>query len=121
MHWVTFDEDTSSVLRSEFAHENVMENRAPSALQYALQRDQTLVAVLPCGEQDQAAVAVFRWNKTAQVSRQSTPAEAPVELKSSRPMSTSRAGGFLGLADEPVFEEEQMPEKRGWWRRFWDY
>jgi hypothetical protein len=32
-----------------------------------------------------------------------------------------RAGGFLGLRDEAVFEEEQKPpQKRSWWRKFWD-
>jgi hypothetical protein len=31
-----------------------------------------------------------------------------------------RAGGFLGLHDEPVFEEEpQIPKKQSWWRKFW--
>lgn len=32
-----------------------------------------------------------------------------------------RAGGFLGLRDEAVFEEEEKPlTKQSWWRKFWD-
>jgi hypothetical protein len=33
---------------------------------------------------------------------------------------STRAGGFLGLSDEPAFEDEPVEEKKGWWRRFWD-
>lgn len=44
-------------------------------------------------------------------------AQEPIELAPLR----IRAGGFLGLRDEAVFEEEQKPpEKRSWWRKFWD-
>jgi hypothetical protein len=33
----------------------------------------------------------------------------------------TRPGGLLGLRDEAVFDEEaKLPEKRGWWKRFWD-
>jgi hypothetical protein len=33
----------------------------------------------------------------------------------------TRAGGFLGLRDEAVFEDEQKPsQKRNWWNRFWE-
>lgn len=47
----------------------------------------------------------------------SSRAEEPIELAPLR----IRAGGFLGLGDEAVFEEEQKPpEKRSWWRKFWD-
>jgi hypothetical protein len=47
----------------------------------------------------------------------SSHAEEPVESAAVR----IRAGGFLGLRDEAVFEEEQKPpEKRGWWNKFWN-
>jgi hypothetical protein len=33
----------------------------------------------------------------------------------------TRASGFLGLSDEPVFEEaEVVEEKKGWWRKLWE-
>ena len=47
-----------------------------------------------------------------------TPPTATVQPKVSR--TGTRAGGFLGLSDEPVFEEEVVEEKKGWWRRLWE-
>ena len=47
-----------------------------------------------------------------------TPPTATVQPKVSS--TGMRAGGFLGLSDEPVFEEEVVEEKKGWWRRLWE-
>jgi hypothetical protein len=45
-------------------------------------------------------------------------AEEPLQSTPSR----IRAGGFLGLRDEAVFDDEQpkLPSKRSWWSKFWD-
>ena len=107
--WTTFDNETSSALRSKLPEQIITELPGRSAMEHALNRGETIVAVLPCRGLGQAALAVFRWNRLhVQVN------DAPT------PRASSRAGGFLGLRDEPLFEEEESQEKKSWWTRFWD-
>lgn len=108
-NWTTFDDETSAALRSRLPEPAITQQPVHLALEHILQRGETLVAVLPGGLLDQAALAVFRWNRVPPVS---PPAPARV--------SHSRPGGFLGLSDEPAFEDEEIQEKKSWWKRFWD-
>jgi hypothetical protein len=109
MRWITFDQETYSALRSVRPQENVFEFPSRSALQYALESEKTVVAVLTAGPRE-AALVTFRKQRVA-----------PPDYAVMEPGIT-RAGGFLGLRDEPTFlEEEETQEKRNWWRRFWDY
>jgi hypothetical protein len=107
MRWISFDEETYSALRSMHPREKVFEFPARSPVQYALESDHTVVAVLAAGMND-AAVVTFR-------KRISLPEPATFET------TGTRAGGILGLRDEASFQEEEIQEKRNWWRRFWDY
>lgn len=109
MRWITFDQETYSALRSAYPSENVFEFPARSPLQYALESQNSVVAVLPAGPND-AALVTFRRGGVALSDRIASTASA-----------NTRAGGILGLRDEPAFQEEEIKEKRGWWRRFWDY
>jgi hypothetical protein len=110
MRWITFDQETYSALRSVRPRENVFEFPARTALQYALESENTVVAVLPAGPSD-AALVTFRKQRAA------LPDHAV------RESGITRGGGILGLRDEPSFlqQEEETQEKRNWWRRFWDY
>jgi len=109
-NWTTFDDETSAALRSRIPEPAIDQRPAHLALEHVLQRGETLVAVLPGGMLDQAALAVFRWNQVR-------PEPAPIRTSN---MRNTRAGGFLGLTDEPAFEEEEFQEKKSWWKRFWD-
>ena len=106
-NWTTFDDETSVALRSRLAEPTIEQRPAHLAMEHVLQRGQTLVAVMPGGMLDQAALAVFRWNRI------------PVVAPPPATRSHTRPGGFLGLTDEPDFEEETQ-EKKSWWKRFWD-
>lgn len=109
MRWITFDQETYSAVHSLRPHENVFEFPARSPLQYALESEHPVVAVLTAGPRD-AALVTFRKQRVTQ------PEYAIVEP------GITRGGGFLGLRDEPAFvEQEETQEKRNWWRRFWDY
>ncbi|HEV2964251.1 MAG TPA: hypothetical protein VG649_20660 [Candidatus Angelobacter sp.] len=108
MRWITFDQETYSAIRSMHPRENVFEFPARSPLQYALEAKNTVVAVLPAAP---TGIAVVTFHKQ----RSAVP-----DLAVASP-GTARAGGILGLRDEPAFQEEETPEKRNWWRRFWDY
>jgi hypothetical protein len=109
-HWTTFDEETLSALRSRLPQDAAVEHQPGAALEYALNCAETTVAVLPCGGIGEAGLAVFRWNRIPEFSE---PAPEPATAQ----FTNSRPGGFLGLSDEPVFEEE---EKKSWWKRFWE-
>jgi len=112
--WIAFDQQTSTLLRSKVAQGNRIETFGRGALEYALAKPGAVVTLLPSGGDD-IGVAIFRRPRLAKAKVQ--PAMAKV-APSSR---TTRASGFLGLGDEPVFEEEQpIQEKKGWWKRFWD-
>lgn len=106
-HWTAFDEETSCALRSRLPEQTVIEYSADSAMEHALGRGGTIVAVLPCRGLGQAALAVFRWNQIVQPSPPS-------------PHANTRAGGFLGLTDEALFDDEEPAKKKSWWKRFWD-
>ncbi|HEY6349574.1 MAG TPA: hypothetical protein VI636_09215 [Candidatus Angelobacter sp.] len=105
-NWTTFDDESSGALRSRLPEPVITQLPANLALEHVLQRGETLVAVLPGGMLDQAALAVFRWNRVE-------PTPTPVRSANTRP------GGFLGLSDEPAFEEEELQEKKSWWKRLW--
>src|SRR5205807_880134 len=110
MRWITFDQETCSALRAMRPRENIFEFPARSALQYALESENTVVAILPAA-QSEAAIATFRKRVALPYDAVAAPAHS-VDI---------RAGGFLGLRDEPAFLQEEPMEKRNWWRRFWDY
>ena len=121
--FLTFDEKTASLLRRQFPTEQVFEHRANGAVEYALGSDSTLVTVIPTEAEREAAVAVFRRPKQAvkaapNVQERKPVASVQIPLKND---AAIRAGGFLGLWDEPVFEEEEPapPKKQSWWRKFW--
>ncbi len=107
MRWISFDEETYSALRSLHPPGKVFEFPARSPVQYALESNNAVVAVLAAGANN-AAVVTFR-------KRISLPEPATFER------AGTRAGGILGLRDEASFQEEEIQEKRNWWRRFWDY
>ena len=124
--WTTFDEETCSALRAKLPGETILELPATPAMEHALQRGDSAVAVLPVRGLGQAGIAVFRWNRipaaAPPASEQPDDLPAPIpQAETRRPSKEIRATGFLGLTDESVYEdEEESQEKKSWWKRFWD-
>jgi hypothetical protein len=119
--WIAFDQKTTNILRSTLAQGTRIDTLLRGPVDYALAKPSTVIAVLPATGGGDLGIAVFRRVRAAM--QQKAPAEhlrriPPVEPAAHRP--TTRAGGFLGLSDEPVFEDEAEPVKKGWWRKFWD-
>ncbi len=118
--WIAFDQDTTSILRSTLAHGTRIDTLLRGPVDYALARPSAVIAVLPAGG-DGLGIATFRRVRAAVAQRAATE-----QLRSSLPPrsaaqhASTRAGGFLGLSDEPVFEDEAPEEKKGWWKKFWD-
>ena len=122
--WIAFDQKTVTKLRERLPEQPVFEHAAPNVVQYAHGAAETLVAVLPANSDQQAAVAVFRKRVVERAHEPELPPD--VDMRPKQPVKEEqkrlvRPGGFLGLRDDPVFEQEAKPkEKKNWWRRFWD-
>jgi hypothetical protein len=118
--WIAFDQKTTSILRSALAQGTRIDTLFRGPVDYALAKPSTVIAVLPATGGD-LGIAVFRRARAAMQSKAAT--EHLRRIPPAQPAAhraTTRAGGFLGLSDEPVFEDEAEPVKKGWWRKFWD-
>jgi hypothetical protein len=123
--YLTFDEKTASALRTQVPQQLVFEHGAEDAVDYAVHSDRSIVAVMPTVATRQAAIAVFRKPAVAAKPVTSAPkvearkrvASAPIPPKD----AAIRAGGFLGLSDESIFDEDQPAtrKKQSWWRKIW--
>jgi hypothetical protein len=119
--WIAFDQKTTSILRSTLAQGTRIDTLLRGPVDYALAKPGAVVAVLPATGGGDLGIAVFRRAHAAM--KQKAAAEQLRRMPSAQPAghrASTRAGGFLGLSDEPVFEENAEPEKKGWWRKFWD-
>ena len=119
--WIAFDQKTTSILRSTLAHGTRIDTLLRGPVDYALAKPGTVIAVLPTTGGGDLGIAVFRRVRAA--IQQKAAAEHLRRIPPAQPAAhraSTRAGGFLGLSDEPVFEDEAVPEKKGWWRKFWD-
>jgi len=142
--WIAFDQKTTNILRSTLAQGTRIDTLLRGPVDYALAKPSTVIAVLPATGGNDLGVAIFRRaratakQKTAAEQTRRIPPTQPANLRTehqfeehrseehrseerrSEHRSTTRAGGFLGLSDEPVFEDETPQEKKGWWRKLWD-
>ena len=120
--WIAFDQKTTSILRSTLAQGTRIDTLLRGPVDYALAKPGAVIAVLPATGGGDLGIAVFRRVRAAM--QHKAPAEQPRRIPPAEPAvahrATTRAGGFLGLSDEPVFEDEAEPVKKGWWRKFWD-
>jgi hypothetical protein len=123
--WIAFDQKTTNILRSTLAQGTRIDTLLRGPVDYALAKPSTVIAVLPATGGGDLGIAVFRRVRAAM--QQKPAAEQARRIPPAQPAShrtehraTTRAGGFLGLSDEPVFEDESEPVKKGWWRKFWD-
>ncbi|HEX3091157.1 MAG TPA: hypothetical protein VHW72_00965 [Candidatus Angelobacter sp.] len=127
--WIAFDQKTTNILRSTLAQGTRIDTLLRGPVDYALAKPSTVIAVLPATGGGDLGIAVFRrvraaiqQKATAEPLRHIPPAQPAAHRTEHRSehRAATRAGGFLGLSDEPVFEDETPQEKKGWWRKFWD-
>jgi hypothetical protein len=119
--WIAFDQDTTSILRSTLAQGTRIDTLLRGPVDYALARPSAVIAVLPAAGANGLGIATFRRVRAAVAQRAA--AEQLRRIVPAQPAAqraSTRATGFLGLSDEPVFDDEVVPEKKGWWRKFWD-
>ena len=106
--WISFDDASATALRGHAIEtEAVWADLDPVT---EVLRTQAAVLVLPSQHGD---VLVARFRRAAQP----TDAGFDVARWSDDNAVGYTAGGMLGLLDEPVYEEEEAPAKKKWWKR----
>ncbi|MGC2697104.1 MAG: hypothetical protein WA738_15065 [Candidatus Angelobacter sp.] len=127
--WIAFDQQTSSLLHSILAQGTNIQTFGRGPVDYALAKPGAVVTLLPATASSDVAIAVFRRQAIRQPMRQTDAFTANLSSPRTLTMNTdfpkplpahTMAGGFLGLRDEVVLDDEPRQEKKGWWRRFWD-
>ena|SRR6478672_6609112 len=118
--WIAFDQKTTNILRSTLAQGTRIDTLLRGPVDYALARPSAVIAVLPAGGGDSLGIATFRRVRATVAQRTATEVRSSLPPRPAAQYASTRAGGFLGLSDEPVFEDEAPEEKKGWWRKFWD-
>jgi len=104
IRWIAFDVETAEAVVSRFKRGGA-EIQQGSPLTSALQDGRSSLLLLPSPVPGRMLLARFEPSATAHI-----PAARPI---------TWAASGFLGLSDEPVFDEpaEIAPPRKKWWRR----
>ena len=119
--WIAFDQETTSLLRSTLVQGTKIDTLRRGPVDYALARPSAVIAVLPASGSGELGIAVFRPSRHVAVAPpQATTRQSALPPRASQHSKTTRAGGFLGLSDEAVFEEDTGKENKGWWKRFWE-
>ena len=118
--WIAFDQKTTNILRSTLAQGTRIDTLLRGPVDYALAKPGAVIAVLPAAG-DGLGIATFRRVRRVVAQRAATEQRRSVlPPRPAEKYASTRAGGFLGLSDEPIFEDETPQEKKGWWRKFWD-
>ena len=116
--WIVFDQDTAAELRSRLPQQAVFEAPGRTALEYALTAPRTVVALLETQVGNETTIAVFRPGPHYAATRPRATSTIPARsLSPSVAPAPFRAGGFLGLSDHIVMDEEEaVAEKKRWWQ-----
>jgi len=109
VRWIAFDDETAEavVCRYKRGAAEIREGEEP--LDAALRLRQPSILILPAPVSDRVLLVGLEPKKAAAELAFAT--KGPVRYQ---------AAGFLGLRDEPVFEEPAPPKKkkeRNWWRK----
>src|SRR5580765_3976075 len=106
--WIAVDQETTSLLRSTLVQETRIDTLRRGPVDYALARPSAVIAVLPASGSGELGIAVFRPSRHVAVTppQQAAIRQSALPPRASQHSKTTRAGGFLGLSDEAVFEED---------------
>ena len=102
--WVCFDDAAADEVRGTGAHPGM---RGGDPLMAAMRDPGNSVILMPSkNAQEVALVSVIKREKVK---------AAPV-IEFAKPARDAQASGFLGLTDEPEYEDEA--EKKPWWKKW---
>lgn len=111
-HWMVFDQLTAAAVRSQTGNQvelrRAEDTPAGSVIALAAAAPGPAAAVIPAADGERAVLLRFTHNVRPQT--EAAPSLAPTRVA---------PGGFLGLADELVLEDEPEPPKK-WWQKILD-
>ena len=106
--WVSFDGAAADAVRNSGAEPAL---RGGDALMAAMREPGNAVVIMPTAdEQRLALISVIRRE------RERASVAAPV-IEFAKPARVGHATGFLGLTDEPEYDDLE-PEKKPWWKKW---
>jgi hypothetical protein len=97
MKWTAFDQETAATLSGHLADVDISKNAAePLDAAIAAAADAHVALVAPASDGEATLLVTFRTKETA----------ASEPAGSAEPVGYA-AGGFLGLSDEPLYEDRE--------------
>jgi hypothetical protein len=103
--WVSFDEAGADAMRTAGVEPAL---RGGDALMAAMRDPGNGVVIMPTADAQRLALISV-------IKRQRAAVAAPV-IEFSKRERVGQATGFLGLTDEPEYDDE--PEKKPWWKKW---
>lgn len=111
--WIAFDEESTAIAAAESGM--AVSFQRGDAFETALATAKPATVILPGSTSEDVLVVELM---PGQKLTGSSPRQVAGRQSDEEPVSYE-ATGFLGLSDEPVFEEKPAPAKR-WWKRILD-
>jgi len=116
VRWIAFDDETAEAVIGRFKRGAAEIREGEQPLEAALRYGRPSLLILPATTTGRVLLVSVE-PKSLDTSGTITP-QATSKTQSQAPVRY-QAGGFLGLTDEPVFEEEPPapPKMKSWWPR----
>ncbi len=117
VRWIAFDDETAEAVIGRFKRGAAEIREGEQPLEAALRYGRPSVLILPAKTAGRVLLVSLE-PKTNVSSSTKAPSTTTSKTQSQAPVRY-QATGFLGLTDEPVFEEEPEPppKKKSWWPR----
>lgn len=102
--WIAFDNHTAEILRRGLSEDARISLTTGSPVGMAI-AEAPSVLVMP-GDSAVKAVLAYIEKRAPKIERDDS--------------MSYQATGFLGLVDEPVYDDEPKPQKKSWWKKLID-
>jgi len=116
VRWIAFDENTAASIAEKTGDQAGIVKSDEDALELALRSSQASVVVVPARTPavEPEQVLILKMERKSRPEK-AAPRAAKQAGRESEPVGYV-ATGFLGLNDEPVYEEEP-PRPKKWWQK----
>lgn len=114
--WIAFDEESTAIAAAQTGM--AVSFKQGDALEDALASSKPAVVLLPGETSEEIVVVELRPTPMATGAEPPPPRQESSQPNLADEPVAYEASGFLGLSDEPVFEQE--PVKKKWWQRLLD-
>ncbi len=119
VRWIAFDENTAASIAEKTGDQAGIVKSDVDALGLALRSSQASVVVVPARTPptETEQVLMLKMERKSRPEKPAPPAAKQAARESVSEPVGYVATGFLGLNDEPVFEEDDPPRPKKWWQK----